>query len=174
MAAPSYASQLAQIRKQSQQQAAESLQGQIDATKAAYDSQLALTQARQDAAANLLKDFGVTTSRYLTDAAKSAGRGFDTQAAAQALLGAVGQRAFSGSSVPNVAANLAAAGNGALGQALASQDANRNAVLGGVINRIVGTDPARQFSRQSVQAVQQALGTRQRTPGTTPVFSPAF
>lgn len=139
-------------------QARSTLSGDIQSTRDQYDREQAALQAQQAGAAKLLSDFGKSVSQYYSDAATKAGQGFDTRAAAQALLGAVGQRAFTGQSDAGIAANLAAAGNPQLGQALASEGNNRNAVVGAILNRIIGTDPARTALAESSNATQQALG----------------
>lgn len=139
------------------EQARAGLQGDIDSSRAQYDRQQAALRAQQEGAARLLADFGKSVSGYYADAATKAGQGYDTQAAAQALLGALGQRAFTGQGAGSIASDLAAAGNGQLGQALASQETNRNATVGAILNRIVGTDKASEFLTASRNATKAAL-----------------
>lgn len=138
-------------------QARTGLNPDIAATRAAYDRQQAALQAQQEGAARLLADFGKSVSQYYADAATKAGQGSNTQAAAQALLGAVGQRAFTGQGAGSIASDLAAAGNGQLGKALATQETNRNAVLGAILNRIVGTDKASEYLTAAKNATNAAL-----------------
>lgn len=139
------------------EQARAGLQGDIDVTRAQYDRQQEALRAQQEGAARLLADFGKSVSGYYSDAATRAGQGYDTQAAAQALLGALGQRAFTGQGAGSIASDLAAAGNNQLGQALASQETGRNATVGAILNRIVGTDKASEFLTASRNATRAAL-----------------
>lgn len=134
-----------------------SLQGDIAVAREQSDRQQAALKAQQEGAMRFLSDFGKSVSQYYANAATKAGQGYDTQAAAQALLGALGQRAFTGQGVGSIAADLGAAGNPQLGRALASQEANRNATVGAILNRIVGTDKASEYLAASRNATRAAL-----------------
>jgi hypothetical protein len=134
-----------------------SLQGDIDTTRSQYDRQQAALKAQQEGAAKLLADFGKSVAQYYANAATTAGQGYDTQAAAQALLGAVGQRAFTGQGAGRIASDLAAAGNGQLGRTLASQETGRNAAVGAILNRIIGTDKASEYLTGARNATTAAL-----------------
>lgn len=136
--------------------------GQLDAsigvTRQQYAQQQAELKARQDAAAKLLSSFGRSVADYYSQQATKAGQGANTQAAAQAILGALGQRAFTGQSVAGIASNLAAAGNPVLGKLLAGEAGANNTALGGMLNRVLGTDQASTYLAQARNATSQAFG----------------
>ena len=147
-------------QKELRKQAIAGLQGDIQSARQQFATTLAAQRAENKANRDILARYGQAVNAYLADAATRAGRDFETQAATQAILGAVGQGALQNRPMGTIFASYRPElGNAPLMTALGAQQAEQGAAIGSTLNQLLGTDAASRLLSEARGAEQSALAS---------------
>lgn len=138
------------------EEARRQLAGDLESYRSKYASAIASQAAENKLAQDVLSRYGQAVSGYLADAATRAGRDYETQAATQAILGAIGQGVLANPTAGSVFANRPELGFSPLARVVAAQGMQGGAA-GANLDQLLGSQLAVDYLSQARRAQQSAL-----------------
>lgn len=137
--------------------------GQLSTMRAGIAAQAAQDKASQD----VLSRYGQAVTAYLTDAATRAGRDYESQAAAQAVLGALGQQTLQGAPLGGMFLSRPEYGMPAAAEEVARQGDVQRLNAGAYLNQVLGSGAGAQLLAEARRATERGLAGASGSAGYT-------